>query len=64
MYQSRLHITNGILSLAADAFSGELLEFTREDKWDNALKNHVRKTWSLLDGILHTEDLHACGWMI
>ena len=29
MYQSRLHITNGILSLAADAFSGELLEFTR-----------------------------------
>ena len=30
MYQSRLHATNGIVSLAVDATSGELLEFVRE----------------------------------
>ncbi len=54
MYQSRLHATNGVISIAVDALSGEVLEFTRESTWDNAAKNHVRKTWSLFDGIAHT----------
>lgn len=54
MYQSRLHATNGVVSIAVDALSGELLEFTRESTWDNAAKNHVRQTWSLFDGIVHT----------
>lgn len=56
MYQSRLHATNGIVSLAIDATSGELLEFVRESTADNVLKNHIRKTWSLLDGILLTDE--------
>ena len=30
MYQSRLHATNGIVSIAVDALNGEILEFTRE----------------------------------
>lgn len=55
MYQSRLHATNGIISLAVDASSGELLEFVRESTADNILKNHVRRTWSLLDGLLLTD---------
>lgn len=55
MYQSRLHATNGIVSLAVDAASGELLEFVRESTADNILKNHVRRTWSLLDGWLLTD---------
>ena len=53
MYQSRLHATNGIISIAVDALNGEILEFTRESTWDNAAKNHVRNTRSLLDGLLH-----------
>ena len=52
MYQSRLHLTNGIISVALDALSGEMLEFVRESTADNCLKNHVRRTWSLLDGLL------------
>ncbi|MBO4884284.1 MAG: hypothetical protein J5602_03125 [Clostridia bacterium] len=56
MYQSRLHATNGIVSIAVDALNGEILEFTRESTWDNAAKNHVRSTRSLLDGLLHTSD--------
>ena len=63
MYQSRLHATNGIISIALDALSGEVLEFVRESTWDNVTKNHVRKTWSLFDAIVHTEEgdkrLHA-----
>ncbi len=55
MYQSRLHATNGIVSIAVDAFSGELLEFVRESTADNVMKNHVRRTWSLLDGLLLTD---------
>ncbi len=55
MYQSRLHATNGIISIAVDALSGEVLEFTRESTWDNVAKNHARKTWSLFDGIAHTD---------
>ena len=56
MYQSRLHATNGIVSIALDALNGEVLEFVRESTWDNAAKNHVRKTWSLFDAIVHTEE--------
>ena len=55
MYQSRLHATNGIISIAVDALNGEVLEFVRESTWDNVAKNHVRKTWSLFDAIVHTE---------
>ena len=54
MYQSRLHATNGIISIAVDALNGEVLEFVRESTWDNAAKNHVRKTWSLFDAVVHT----------
>lgn len=55
MYQSRLHATNGIVSIAVDAFNGELLEFVRESSADNILKNNIRRTWSLLDGMLLTD---------
>ena len=55
MYQSRLHATNGIISIAVDALSGEVLEFVRESTWDNVTKNHVRQTWSLFDAVVHTE---------
>ncbi|MBQ7867408.1 MAG: hypothetical protein IJ354_04605 [Clostridia bacterium] len=55
MYQSRLHATNGIISIAVDALSGEVLEFVRESTWDNVTKNHVRNTWSLFDAVVHTE---------
>ncbi|MDD3334945.1 MAG: DUF6259 domain-containing protein [Eubacteriales bacterium] len=55
MYQSRLHATNGVISLAVDSLSGELLEFVRESTADNLLKNHVRRAWSLLDGLLVTD---------
>ena len=55
MYQSRLHLTNGIVSVALDALSGEMLEFVRESTADNCIKNHVRRTWSLLDGLLLTD---------
>ena len=55
MYQSRLHITNGIISVALDALNGEMLEFTRENTWDNALKNHIQQVGGLMDAILHTE---------
>ena len=55
MYQSRLHLTNGIISVALDALSGEMLEFVRESTADNCLKNHVRRIWSLLDGLLLTD---------
>ncbi len=52
MYESRLHLTNGVVSLALDSLNGEMLEFVRESTGDNILKNHVRRTWSLLDGML------------
>lgn len=56
MYQSRLHVTNGLVSLALDALSGEVLEYILEEKWDNVLKNHVRECPTPLDGIIHLED--------
>lgn len=40
VYQSRLHATNGLISLAVDALSGELLELTLERTADNLLKSH------------------------
>lgn len=52
MYLSRLHATNGIVSIAIDALNGEMLEFVRESTADNVMKNHVRETRSLLDGLL------------
>ena len=52
MYQSRLHATNGITSIAVDALNGELLEFTRESTWDNVVKNHVRPAYSLFEGMI------------
>ena len=55
VYLSRLHATNGIVSVAVDSLNGEILEFVRESTWDNAAKNHVRNTRSPLDGILHTD---------
>ena len=55
MYQSRLHATNGVVSVAVDALSGELLELVRESAADNILKNHVRRAWSPLEGMLLTD---------
>lgn len=52
MYQSRLHITNGVISLALDAESGEVLEFVREKTGDNILKNHIQEAGPILDGML------------
>ena len=52
MYQSRLHATNGIISVAVDALNGEILEFTRESTWDNVVKNHVRPAYSLFEGMI------------
>lgn len=55
MYQSRLHATNGIISIAVDALNGEILEFTRESTWDNVVKNHVQPAHSLFEGMVWTE---------
>ena len=56
MYQSRLHATNGIVSLAFDAASGEMLDFVRESTADNLLKNYIPRSGSLLNGLLLTND--------
>lgn len=56
MYQSRLHATNGIVSVAVDVLNGEILEFTRERTWDNAVKNHVRQAYSLFEGMIYSEN--------
>ena len=53
MYQSRLHVTNGMISLAVDALNGEILELIREKTGDNLRKNHVQKARALLDGVLY-----------
>ena len=42
MYQSRLHATNGIISVAVDSLNGEILEFTRESTWDNVVKKRKK----------------------
>ena len=62
MYQSRLHMTNGIISVALDALSGEMLEFVRERTADNVIKNHVRRTRSLLDAVRYMPDGEKRLW--
>lgn len=39
-YKSRYHLTNGLISLALDSLSGELLELTMEKTGENMIKNH------------------------
>lgn len=56
MYQSRLHVTNGLVSLALDALSGEVLEYIDEKAWDNVCKNHVRECPTPLEGVLFAHD--------
>lgn len=47
MYESRLHATNGLISLALDARSGELLELTNERTADNVVKSNCHpEAWS------------------
>lgn len=38
---ARKHFSNGILSMAFDAMSGELIELTDEKSGDNLIKNHL-----------------------
>ncbi|GHU74704.1 hypothetical protein AGMMS49992_16940 [Clostridia bacterium] len=46
MYQSRLHATNGLITLTVDALSGELLELVNEKTWDNVIKSHQRAAYT------------------
>lgn len=39
MYVSRIHISNGKISLAFDSMTGELLELVREETDENFIKN-------------------------
>lgn len=41
MYHSRLHLTNGMVSVALDALSGEPLELVLESRKENILKNNL-----------------------
>lgn len=52
MYESRLHLTNHVISIAVDALNGEILDFVREETADNVLKNFPQKTRGMLDGML------------
>ena len=40
-YQSRYHLSNGLLSLALDSLTGELLELVHEETGENLIKNHT-----------------------
>ena len=40
MYQSRIRISNGIVTLAVDTGTGELIELVNERNGDNLIKNH------------------------
>ncbi len=40
MYKSRYHFTNGIVSIAVDSLSGDLLELVDIPRGENLLKNH------------------------
>lgn len=40
MYESRLHATNGVVSLALDARNAELLELVNERTADNVIKSN------------------------
>lgn len=47
MYESRLHATNGMVSLALDARNGELLELVNEQTGDNVIKSNCHPSaWS------------------
>lgn len=52
MYQSRYHLTNGLISIAVDALNGEMLEFVCEKTADNVLKNYPTRTRGILDGMI------------
>ena len=46
MYESRLHATNGLISVAVDARSGELLELVSERTADNVVKSNCHpRAW-------------------
>ena len=46
MYESRLHATNNLISIALDARSGELLELVKENSQDNFIKSNCNpKAW-------------------
>ena len=55
MYESRMYFTNGIVSYELDALNGEPLAFVREDRADNARKNHFLKVTDILDGEIFVE---------
>ena len=42
MYHSRLHVTNGLVSAALDALTGEPLELVLEENRENILKSNFR----------------------
>lgn len=42
MYHSRLHVTNGLVSAALDALTGEPLELVLEENRENILKSNLR----------------------
>ncbi len=47
MFYSRLHATNGLVSLAIDALNGEILEFIYESTGENVIKNnYAQNAWS------------------
>lgn len=47
MYESRLHATNGLISIAIDARSAELLELVSERTADNLIKSNCHpRAWS------------------
>ena len=56
MYHSRLHATNGVVSLALDAVSGGWLELVCEGAQDNYIKNHLAAEETPFRLILHTEN--------
>ena len=39
-YKSRYHLTNGLISLAIDSRTGEILELVHEKTGENLIKNH------------------------
>ena len=55
MYHSRLHATNGVVSLALDAVSGGWLELVCEGAQDNLIKNHLAAEETPFRLMLHTE---------
>lgn len=48
MYHSRLHVTNGLVSAALDALTGEPLELVLEENRENILKSNLRQEASPL----------------